>query len=149
MKTSTRDVTVGSFVLIGIAALAYLSLSLGANSYSGRGGMLLYATFDELGGLAERASVVIGGVPVGEVQGIELDEDFRARVVMDVDDRLDLPDDTSAAILTQGVLGNKYVALEPGASEDMLEDGAEIAYTQNATVLERLIGRLIQNFGGN
>ena len=149
MKNSTRDLSVGGFVLVGILALAYLSLSLGANSYSGRGGMLLFATFDELGGLAEKASVVIGGVPVGEVEGIELDDEFRARVTMNVDNSLQLPDDTSAAILTQGVLGNKYIALEPGGSEDMLENGAEIAYTQNATVLERLIGKLIQNFGGN
>ena len=149
MKNSTRDLTVGGFVLLGILALAYLSLSLGASTYSGRGGMLLYATFDELGGLAARASVVIGGVPVGEVNAIELDEDFRARVTLNVDPTLELPDDTSAAILTQGVLGNKYVALEPGGSEDLLKQGSEIAYTQNATVLERLIGRLVQNFGGD
>ena len=92
---------------------------------------------------------MIGGVPVGEVNAIELDEDFRARVTLNVDPTLELPDDTSAAILTQGVLGNKYVALEPGGSEDLLKQGSEIAYTQNATVLERLIGRLVQNFGGD
>ena len=147
MKTSTRDLTVGSFLLLGIAAIAYLSLSLGASSYSGRGGMILYASFDELGGLAARASVVIGGVPVGEVEAITLQEDFRAHVTMNVDQTLQLPDDSSATILTQGLLGNKYVALEPGGSEDLLEDGAEITYTQSATVLERLIGRLMQNIG--
>lgn len=149
MKTSTRDLTVGGFVLLGIAALAYLSLSLGASSYTGRGGMLLYATFDELGGLAARSKVVIGGVPVGEVEGIALAEDFRARITMNVDSSLLLPDDTSAAILTEGVLGNKYIALEPGGSEDLLEDGAEIEYTQSATILERLIGKIVQNIGGN
>lgn len=147
MKTSTRDLTVGGFLLLGIAAIAYLSLSLGASTYSGRGGMILYASFDELGGLAARASVVIGGVPVGEVEAITLQEDFRAQVTMNVDRTLELPDDSSATILTQGLLGNKYVALEPGGSEDLLEDGAEITYTQSATVLERLIGRLMQNIG--
>jgi phospholipid/cholesterol/gamma-HCH transport system substrate-binding protein len=147
MSTSTRDLLVGSFVLAGLAALAYLSISLGGLTYTGNRGLVVYATFDEIGGLSRRAPVVIGGVRVGEVEQVDLDGDYRARVSLNLDPALQLPDDSSAAIYTQGVLGNQYVSLEPGASEEMLGTGDEIQYTQSATVLERLIGRVIQNLG--
>lgn len=150
MGTSVRDLLVGSFVLAGFAALAYLSISLGGLTYMGPGGLVLYATFDEVGGLSARAPVVIGGVRVGEVESITLDpEDFRARVKLDLDPDLKLPDDSSASIYTQGVLGNQYVSLQPGASEDVLASEQEIAFTENATVLERLIGRVVQNLGAD
>ena len=141
----------GVFVLSGLAALAYLSIQLGGSTYSGPGGLRLYASFDEVGGLAPRSPVVIGGVKVGQVKSIELSPkgDFRARVMIDVDKDLKLPDDTAASILTQGVLGSQYIGLEPGGSDTMLEDGGEIAYTQSAVVIERLIGRVIQSLGGS
>jgi len=140
---------VGVFVLSGFAALGYLSIQLGGATYSGPGGLHLYASFDEVGGLAPRSPVVIGGVKVGQVREIALSPngDFRARVMMDVDKNLTLPDDTSASILTQGVLGSQYIGLEPGGSETILADGGEIAYTQSAIVIERLIGRVIQSLG--
>ena len=147
MSTSVRDLAVGCFVLAGIAALGYLSISLGGLSYTGPGGLTLYATFDEIGGLAPRAPVVIGGVRVGEVDAVELDADFRARVRLELNSELQLPDDSSVSIYTQGVLGNQYVSLEPGASDLLLKSGDEIPYTQNATVLERLIGRVVQSLG--
>ena len=73
---------------------------------------------------------------------------YRAKVTMDVDRSLELPEDTSAAILTQGVLGDKLVALEPGGADEMIPDGGDIDLTQSAVVLERLIGRLVTSFGG-
>ncbi len=150
MGTSMRDLLVGVFVLAGFAALAYLSISLGGLTYTGPGGLVLYATFDEVGGLATRSPVVIGGVRVGEVESIVLDsEEFRARVKLNLDPDLKLPDDSSASIYTQGVLGDQYVSLQPGASEDLLGPGQEIAFTQSATVLERLIGRLVQSLGAD
>jgi phospholipid/cholesterol/gamma-HCH transport system substrate-binding protein len=93
---------------------------------------------------------VIGGVKVGQVKNIQLASDgsFRARVTMDIDKTLRIPDDTQAAVLTQGVLGNQYVGLSPGGSESLLADGGEIAYTQSAVVIERLIGKVIQSLGG-
>jgi phospholipid/cholesterol/gamma-HCH transport system substrate-binding protein len=150
-RSPIRDLLVGVFVLSGLAALAYLSIQLGGAAYAGPGGFMLYANFDEIGGLAKRSPVVIGGVKVGQVTQIGLAKDgsFRARVTMDVDKNLKLPDDTQAAVLTQGVLGNQYVSLSPGGSETMLKDGSEIAYTQSAVVMERLIGKLIQNLGGS
>lgn len=149
MSTSTRDLLVGAFVMVGIGALAYMSFALGGLSYHGPGGLTLYATFDEIGGLAPRAAVVIGGVRVGEVADVTLDEDYRARVTLDLDPALHIPDDTSAAIFTQGVLGNQYVALQPGASDDLLASGDEIPITQSATVLEKLIGRVVQGLGSD
>jgi phospholipid/cholesterol/gamma-HCH transport system substrate-binding protein len=148
-RSPIRDLLVGVFVLSGLVALAYLSIQLGGATYSGPGGLTLYASFDEIGGLAARSPVVIGGVKVGQVKKIELAHDgsFRARVTMDVDRGLKLPDDTQAAVLTQGVLGNQYVGLSPGGSDTMLAEGGEITYTQSAVVIERLIGKFIQNIG--
>ncbi len=138
-------------MLSGLAALAYLSIQLGGSTYSGPGGLRLYASFDEVGGLAPRSPVVIGGVKVGQVKAIELSPngDFRARVMIDIDKNLKLPDDTAASILTQGVLGSQYIGLEPGGSETLLSDNGEIAYTQSAVVIERLIGRVIQSLGNS
>jgi phospholipid/cholesterol/gamma-HCH transport system substrate-binding protein len=150
-RSPIRDLLVGVFVLSGFAALGYLSIQLGGATYSGPGGLKLYASFDEVGGLAPRSPVVIGGVKVGQVKEIELspDGDFRARVLIDVDKNLKLPDDTSASILTQGVLGSQYVGLEPGGSDTILSEGGQISYTQSAVVIERLIGRVIQSLGNS
>lgn len=145
-----RDLLVGAFALAGVAAIAYLSVQLGARAYTGEGGLILTAAFDEVGGLSPRAPVVIGGVTVGQVRKISLDhEEFRAIVTIDIDAELEIPDDSAASILTQGVLGDQYIALEPGGSSDLLESGHEIAYTQSAVVLERLIGKVLQSFGGS
>lgn len=146
MRESTRrDLLVGLFVLAGLIAIAYLSVSVGGATYRGPGGLEVVATFDQIGGLKPRSRVVVGGVPVGEVLSIRLDEELRARVTLDLDGRLQLPVDTSAAILTSGVLGDQYIELEPGAEEELLESGGEIEFTQSAFILERMIGRLVQN----
>lgn len=148
MSEATRDFWVGVFVLVGLAAIAYLSFSVGGVTYRGPGGLEIFATFDEVGSLKPRAQVVIGGVKVGQVESIALDRDYRARVALEVDGGLELPADTSASILTAGVLGDQYIALEPGAEEDILRAGDEIAFTYSAVVLERLLGKAIDNLGG-
>jgi phospholipid/cholesterol/gamma-HCH transport system substrate-binding protein len=148
MRESPRqELWVGAFVLAGLAAIAYLSIAIGGLRSGGPGGLSIVATFDEIGGLKQRARVVIGGVKVGQVEAVELASDFRARVTLEVDDRITLPSDTSASILTSGVLGDQYIALEPGADETTLKAGDEIQFTQSAVILERLIGKLIQNLG--
>ncbi len=146
-ESPIRDFLVGVFVLIGLAAIAYLSIALGGASYRGPGGLELIVTFDQVGGLKSRSRVVVGGVKVGQISGISLDEDLRARVVLDVDERLELPTDTSAAILTSGVLGNQYIELEPGGEEAILKSGDEIEFTQSALILEQMISRVVQNLG--
>ena len=146
-ESPIRDFWVGIFVLMGLAAIAYLSVALGGASYRGPGGLELIVTFDQVGGLKLRSRVAVGGVKVGQISGISLDEDLRARVVLDIDQRLELPTDTSAAILTSGVLGNQYIELEPGGEEAILKSGDEIEFTQSALILEQMISRLVQNLG--
>jgi phospholipid/cholesterol/gamma-HCH transport system substrate-binding protein len=145
----TRDLTVGVFVLIGLGSLAYLSFSVGGVNYFGNGGLKLYATFDQIADLKPRARVEIAGVTVGEVKEVSLTKDFRARVELDVDDRLELPADTSAAILTAGLLGDRYVSLAVGADEQTLKSGDQIAYTDSAMVLERVIGKFLYNLSSD
>jgi len=143
--TPVRDLTVGLFVLVGLAAVAYLSVQVGG--LQGPTGFRLYATFDETGGLTPRSPVVISGVEVGYVASIDLDDDLRARIEFDIDPRVELPVDTSASIMTQGVLGNKFVALEPGGEDELLVAGDEIAFTESAVLLERLIGKFVNDAG--
>ncbi len=142
-----RDLMVGLFVIAGIAAIAYLSLQVGGLSYKGDGGLELVAHFDDIGGLTDRAPVSIAGVTVGSVKRIELDEYMRARVIMDLDSELALPIDTSIAIRTAGVLGDQFLAVEPGAEEEILKAGEEIAFTEDALSLERLVGKFVANSG--
>lgn len=140
MESSHRDIIVGLFVMLGLAAIAYLSLQVGGISYNGPGGFELIATFDEIGGLTPRAPVVISGVKVGQVTAIGLDEDLRAAVVLDLRPDLELSIDTSASIRTSGLLGNQFVALEPGGEIDLLSDGESVDFTESALNLEKLIG---------
>ena len=121
----SRDLAVGVFVLIGLAAVGYLSL--------------------RVGGLAERAPVVISGVKVGKVKKIELAEDLRARVTLDVDATLELPVDTQASIRTAGLLGDQFIELEPGAEDQLLAPGGEIGITESALSIEKLVGSLVHN----
>ncbi len=144
-RSPTRDFVVGLFVLAGLAAIAYLSLSVGGVSYTGRKGMLVYADFDEIGGLKERAPVVISGVKVGEVATIGLADDYRAKVTFNLDPTLKLPIDTTASIVTSGVLGDRYVSLQPGGDDMLLKPGDEITFVESAVILERLLGKLIHN----
>lgn len=145
--SATRDLIVGLFVVVGLCAIGYLSIQVGGVNYDGRGGLVLYATFDEIGGLKPRAPVSVGGVTVGSVKSIELDDLLRARVELEVDAEHEYPVDTSAAIRTAGLLGDQFVALEPGGELENLESGEEIVYTESALSIERLIGRFVHDSG--
>lgn len=144
-RSPSRDLLVGVFVLMGLAALAYMSLSVGGLSLRPTDGMTLYAAFDEIGGLKPRAPVVISGVKVGQVDSIKLNDDYRARVAMHIEDHLKLPVDSSASIVTSGVLGDRYISIQLGGEEQLLHDGDEITFVESAVILERLIGKLIHN----
>jgi len=142
-----RDLIVGLFVAVGLGAIAYLSIQVGGVSYAGRGGLVLHATFDQIGGLKPRAPVSVAGVTVGQVREIALDDRLRARVTIEVDDKVELPVDSSAAIHTEGLLGDQFVALEPGGEEARLKSGDEIEFTESALSVERLIGKFVHNSG--
>ena len=144
MRSSpVRDLIVGMFVIAGLAAIGYLSIQVGGLSYKGPGGLELYASFDEIGDLKPRAPVAISGVKVGQVSAVELDEFLRARVTLDLDPSLELAVDSAAEIRTLGLLGDKFVALEPGAEEELLRSGEEIAFTRGALSIERLVGKFM------
>jgi phospholipid/cholesterol/gamma-HCH transport system substrate-binding protein len=145
--SATRDFVVGLFVLAGLGAIAYLSIQVGGLSYKGPGGLELIASFDEIGGLAARAPVAISGVKVGQVARVELDPQLRARVTLDLDPSLALPVDTTASIRTSGLLGDQFIALEPGGEEQVLKSGEEIGFTESALSIERLIGKFVNNAG--
>jgi len=142
-RSPTRDFLVGLFVLAGLGAVAYLSVNVGG--LSSGGGLHLFAAFDQTGGLKPRAPVVISGVKVGQVNAITLDQNYRARVDLDLEPTLALPVDTTASIVTAGVLGDRYVSLQLGGEETTLKPGDEITFTESAVILERLIGKLIHN----
>ena len=140
-----RDLTVGLFVLAGLAALAYLTFQVGGLSYKVPGGFELYASFDDIGGLKVRAPIKLSGVKVGQVDSVALDDLLRARVKLDLAPGLELPVDTAARILTSGVLGDQFIALEPGAEEDILRPGDEIEFTESALSVEKLIGKFVND----
>jgi phospholipid/cholesterol/gamma-HCH transport system substrate-binding protein len=146
-RAPLRDLVVGLFVLFGLASVAYLSIKVGGLYYSGPSGFQLFATFDQIGDLKPRAAVVIAGVKVGQVVSVELDDLLRARCELDVDPSLELDAETSAAIMTAGLLGEKYIALEPGGSDEMLESGGEISRTESAISIENLIGKFVNDAG--
>src|SRR5690349_5637170 len=109
-----RDSVVGVFVLAGLGAIAYLSMSVGNLSLRHQGGLVVYADFDETGGLKARAPVVLSGVRIGQVEAISLSPAYRAHVKLALDAALKLPVDSSASIVTAGLLGDRYISLQLG-----------------------------------
>ena len=109
--------------------------------------MKLYADFDEIGGLKPRAQVVIAGVKVGQVTDITLDKDYRAHVAVEVESKLELPVDTTASIVTAGLLGDRYISLQLGGEEQYLKAGDTFRFTEPAILLERLLGKFIYSSG--
>ena len=145
MQRITLDLWVGLFVMAGIAALMILAMKVGnLGSFSAPDTYSVYAEFDNIGGLKVRAPVKSAGVVVGRVAAIEFDtQSYKARVRLEIETRYPFSTDTSAAILTSGLLGEQYVGLETGADSEMLKDGDKITLTQSAVVLEKLIGQFI------
>lgn len=148
MERTVLDLWVGAFVAAGIAALLVLALKVSNASETFNVGETyrLIAEFDNIGGLKVRAPVKSAGVVVGRVADIQFDnERFKARVVMSIDKRYQFPADTSASILTSGLLGEQYIGLEAGGDTQNLKDGDRFKLTQSAVVLEKLIGQFLYN----
>jgi phospholipid/cholesterol/gamma-HCH transport system substrate-binding protein len=145
MNRSAIDLWVGIFVVIGIGAIAFLSLKVGnLTSVSNAPGYHLDAAFDNIGGLKQRAPVKAAGVVVGRVEQIKLDpQTYQALVTMRLDQGYQFTKDTIASILTSGLLGEVYIGLDSGGDTQMLADGGRIGKTQSAMVLEKLIGQFM------
>ena len=143
-KTRSLEIMVGFFIVLGFAAALFMALqaaNLGRFSF-GHKTYAVTADFDNIGGLKARAAVKSAGVVVGRVRSVVFDpETFQARVTMDA--KYAFPDDSSAKILTSGLLGEQYVGIEAGADDKNLEEGSVIRRTQSAVVLENLISQFL------
>jgi phospholipid/cholesterol/gamma-HCH transport system substrate-binding protein len=146
-NNATRDLLVGTFVLIGLGALGYLSLQIGGLEFGQTDRILLRATFDDIGGLSVRAPVRIAGVKIGQVSAIDLDDDLRAQVSLEVESDVGLSVDSSAAIRTAGLLGDQFISVELGAEDEVLGEGEEFAFTESALSIDKLVGRLVHDAG--
>ncbi|HJX18156.1 MAG TPA: outer membrane lipid asymmetry maintenance protein MlaD [Acidiferrobacterales bacterium] len=145
----TVEIWVGVFVVIGLAALVWLAFRVGnLTTTDVANGYRVEARFENIGSLKVRSAVTLAGVRIGRVVQINTDPDsFQAVVTMNIDGRYkNLPTDTSASILTAGLLGEQYIGLEPGGAEEYLKEGSRIKLTQPAMVLEKLIGRVLTMF---
>lgn len=148
MRTRVMEISVGAFMLAGILALILLALNVSGLNVSDAGGSYrVTARFENIGGLTPRAKVTLSGVQVGQVRSISIDDRLLVAVVdMDIYDSVDyLSRDSSAQILTSGLLGEQYIGITPGAEEEMLKDGDMIENTQSALVLESLISKFLFN----
>lgn len=148
MQNRTLETGVGLFLLAGILALLLLALRVsGLSASTTHDSYKLYAYFDNIAGLTVRAKVTMAGVTIGKVTAIDLDHDaFTGRVTMEVEKRVNnLPTDSTASILTAGLLGEKYVGISVGGEQAVLKDGGTIHDTQSALVLEDLIGKFLMN----
>ena len=146
MNTRNLEILVGGFVVLAILAMVMLSLKVSnLTSYGDENDVYeIKAQFENIGGLKERSPVSAGGVRVGKVADISYNnEEFTAVVTMSLKSTYQFPVDTSASILTAGLLGEQYVGLEPGGDEEYLVQGSEIELTQSALVLEQVIGQFL------
>ena len=147
MRKSAIDVWVGIFVAIGLLAALFLALKVGnMNAVSFAPTYQISARFDNIGGLKPRAPVKSAGVVVGRITNIAFDDKtYQATVTMTVEDAYQFPKDSAAKILTSGLLGEQYIGLEAGGSDQMLVGGDKITQTQSAVVLENLISQFLYN----
>ncbi len=145
MQRKSLDVWVGLFIVVGVAALLFLALKAGnTSSLSWAKTYAITAKFDNIGSLRPQAAVKASGVVIGRVGEISFDDKtYQALVTLNMDEGYNFPKDSSAKILTAGLLGEQYVGIEAGGDEKNLVAGDKIARTQSAAVLEDLINQFI------
>jgi len=144
-STKTQDTLVGLFVACGIAALFYMAMQISnLGSFSKKDTYSITANFENSGGLKVKSPISLAGVPIGRVTKISIDdESYESIVEMHIDSQYQLPDDTTASIFTAGLLGEQFVHLEPGGSEEYIPNNGSIDITQSAIVLEDIIGQFL------
>jgi phospholipid/cholesterol/gamma-HCH transport system substrate-binding protein len=142
------EILVGLFMAAGFLSLFFLAVRVSNISVcSDTAGYRITARFDNIGSLEVRAPVTMAGVPIGRVEAIALDKDsYQASVTLHIEQHFDtIPVDTFAGIFTSGLLGEQYVALEPGGAQRFLHDGDRIDQTQSALMLEQIVGQFLFN----
>jgi phospholipid/cholesterol/gamma-HCH transport system substrate-binding protein len=143
MKNTKLELSVGIFVLLGLAAVAYLTIKLGTGSLIGGDTYQIEARFANAGGIHSGSTVLLSGVTVGRVEGVRMDPaDYSAIVTLKICSSLRLPTDSMASVKTSGLIGDKYIALSPGADSAFIQPSARITMTESAVDLESLIGKM-------
>ena len=144
-KDETKNLKVGLYVLI-MLIVAIFAVAISRNDISHKDGgkyYKVYARYNRTDGLLVGDLVRLAGMDIGRVVNARLDENFKAILTLELNDNVKIPDDSSAAIVSSGIMGAKYIEIEPGGSEEMIAEGGEFAYTQDAMVIEELIERII------
>ena len=136
------EIGVGLFILAGILAMGYLSVRLGRVDVFGVRGYTVYALFPSVGGLKAGAAVEIAGVDIGRVESIRLDN-YQARVTLRVDEDIQLQDDAIVSIKTKGLIGEKFVQISPGGSEDIVPPGGQLSEVESPVDFEELISKYV------
>jgi len=142
MKKFDLEIAVGLFIIVGIICLGYLSIKLGKMEILGNRGYEVYALFSDSGGLKIGSPVMIAGVEVGRVKRITL-EDYQARVVLNLPRQVTIQEDAIASIKTKGLIGQKYIEISPGGSEQIIPPQGRIRETEPAIDLEELISNFV------
>ena len=142
MRRANLEMTVGFFVLLGLACLAYLAINLGKIEIYGKG-YQVSANFENASGLKIGSAVEVAGVEVGRVVSIQLTPMYQARVKIKMQEGLKIHDDAIASIRTKGIIGDKFVKLSPGSSEKLIPPGGKIINTESAIDLEELLSSYI------
>ncbi|HKJ98553.1 MAG TPA: outer membrane lipid asymmetry maintenance protein MlaD [Desulfotignum sp.] len=136
------EISVGLFMVLGMGCLVYLSVNLGGVAWFGPDTYTIEASFRSVEGLEPGASVEIAGVPVGKVKQIHLEEN-EARVLMEIKNSTKISDDTIASVRTKGIIGDKFIKLAPGWSEEYLSDNDVIMDTESAISIEELVNKYL------
>lgn len=142
MKKFDLELSVGIFIIIGIICLGFLSVKVAKTEMFGGDGYELYAVFSDIGGLKKGSSVVIAGVNVGNVKSVQM-EDYEAKVVFTLPRNVEIQDDAIASIKTRGIIGEKYLDITAGGSDEMISPGGRIRETTAAVDVEALISNFV------
>jgi phospholipid/cholesterol/gamma-HCH transport system substrate-binding protein len=142
MRRFDLELSVGLFFIVGIACLGYLSIRLGKMEVLGTRGSTIYAEFSNVGGLKNGSVVEIAGVEVGRVKNITLDE-YQAKVQLQIESKVKIPEDAIASIKTKGLIGEKYIEITPGGSDSIIKSGGKIRDTQPPFDLEQAVSKLV------
>lgn len=142
MRKFSLELNVGIFFIVGILCLAYLSIKLGKLDIVGSQGTTIYAIFSNVGGLKEGAEVQIAGVNIGRVKAITLDE-YQAKVKLQITTTVPIQDDAIASIKTKGLVGEKYIEITPGGSDEIIANGGKLQETLPPFDLEKAISKWV------
>ncbi len=143
MKKINIETAVGIFIVLGILALAFLSVKLGRLEVIHTGGYTLYADFTNIGGLKPGATVEIAGVEIGTVKSIRLNKDYQAHLGLNIAKGVQIQEDAVASIRTKGLIGEQYIQITPGGSEQILQRGGKIRETESAIDIQQLISKYV------